>query len=60
MVTKTEWEWLNLQDIASACQTLCDAVSKLSSTEIPESKKIWDIFEAQQKCLKTLERRPKL
>ena len=58
MIQLTEWDWLNLQDIATECQRLCDAVTARMSADQPTDKQVWEMMKAHRAAVDALTRRP--
>ena len=58
MIQRPEWDWLNLQDIATECQRLCDAVTVRMSSDQPTDKQVWEMMKAHRAAVDALTRRP--
>ena len=58
MIQRPEWDWLNLQDIATECQRLCDAVTARMSADQPTDKQVWEMMKAHRAAVDALTRRP--
>ena len=58
MIQRPEWDWLNLQDIATECQRLCDAVMARMSADQPTDKHVWEMMKAHRAAVDALTRRP--
>ena len=59
MMQRPDWDWLNLQDIATACQQLVDAVTARMASDQPTDKQIWEMMKAHHAAAEALTRRPK-
>lgn len=57
MIKRPEWDWLNLQDIATECQRLCDAVTARMSADQPTDKQVWEMMKAHRAAVDALTRR---
>ena len=58
MIQRPEYDWLNLQDIATECQRLCDAVTARMSADQPTDKQVWEMMKAHRAAVEALTRRP--
>lgn len=58
MVTKAESDWESLNEIADACQRLCAAVTARMSSDEPDGKKVWEMFQAHGHAVNVLRHRP--
>lgn len=58
MVAKPESDREALNEIADACQKLCDAVTARMSCDEPDGKKVWDMFKAHGHATDLLRHRP--